>query len=516
MPLPVQNVVLVHGYSETSLGAYYNLPELLSAANFGVESIVLSAFDSLDDHVTIDDLAAALEQRVLDLEAESPGLIASSAFICHSTGALVTRRWLLNRFAKGRGAPDPATVPQIPARVITMAGANHGSSLAEIGKSPVGYLQKLIEKHQLTVGRRVLTDLDYGSAFLLRLNDEWLAAWNDDEYPLGARVLPFSLGGDFKGWDKLMDLFWGTCERGSDNTVRISGANLNYSVVKADASTGAMRRIAPKRRAPHRIVPGYSHWDGQTGILHAPDANDAAFALLLKALQVPENAYDALAATWDADNAAWSQAAGIDGVANVEKTNATLVFNVTDRSGAGIEDCMIAFWDQAVLPDPNAGALRDLPPTRPVDIITPDAPETPEEEAFRLSVIDATLKSADAILDNSPIHNNVERGSYSFYINQPKWRGADGTRRHAVYIEALSDSPYIGYKPIVYQTTDADSMLVRPNEFTYIFVTLDRDTDQMFAAYTWQQAFDLPSRQAAKWRPFVQNPFRVPPRPKGP
>ena len=56
------SVVLVHGYSETSLGAYQHLPELLSAAGF--DSIVLSAFDSLDDFVTIGDLAGALEMRV--------------------------------------------------------------------------------------------------------------------------------------------------------------------------------------------------------------------------------------------------------------------------------------------------------------------------------------------------------------------------------------------------------------------------------------------------------------------
>ncbi len=61
------SVVLVHGYSETSLAAYQNYPELLSAAGF--DTIVLSAFDSLDDFVTIDDLAVSLEMRVADLEA---------------------------------------------------------------------------------------------------------------------------------------------------------------------------------------------------------------------------------------------------------------------------------------------------------------------------------------------------------------------------------------------------------------------------------------------------------------
>src|SRR5580698_707748 len=102
------SVVLVHGYSETSLGAYQNIPELLSAAGF--DTIVLSAFDSLDDFVTIDDLAGALELRVADLEATGFN-VRDAAFVCHSTGALVVRRWVLNRRAAA-ATPDAAVLPQ--------------------------------------------------------------------------------------------------------------------------------------------------------------------------------------------------------------------------------------------------------------------------------------------------------------------------------------------------------------------------------------------------------------------
>ena len=47
------DVLFVHGYSETSLGAYFNMPARLQAAMPSVERIVLAAFDSLDDTVTI-------------------------------------------------------------------------------------------------------------------------------------------------------------------------------------------------------------------------------------------------------------------------------------------------------------------------------------------------------------------------------------------------------------------------------------------------------------------------------
>ena len=127
-----------------------------------VDDIVLAAFNSLDDTVTIDDLAIAMEERVTALGAAWTA--GPWAIICHSTGALIARRWLLNRLGKG----------PIPTHLITMGGANHGSTLAQMGKSPLSYIQKLFAKQSPTVGANVLTDLDYGSGFLLKLNTDWM------------------------------------------------------------------------------------------------------------------------------------------------------------------------------------------------------------------------------------------------------------------------------------------------------------------------------------------------------
>src|SRR5580700_9635837 len=121
--MQIMDVLLVHGYSETSLGAYFNLPTRLLAAAGGIGRIVLAAYDSLDDAVTIDDLADAMETRVRALESANAFATAGSAVICHSTGALVARRWLLNRLAA------EGTTAAIPAYLITLAGANHGSTL---------------------------------------------------------------------------------------------------------------------------------------------------------------------------------------------------------------------------------------------------------------------------------------------------------------------------------------------------------------------------------------------------
>ena len=84
----VQHIIFIHGYSEQSLGAYYNFPTRVSAAT-GIPSteIYLSAFDSLDDDVTIGDLADALESRIVALESNGVA-IGDAAVIAHSTGAL--------------------------------------------------------------------------------------------------------------------------------------------------------------------------------------------------------------------------------------------------------------------------------------------------------------------------------------------------------------------------------------------------------------------------------------------
>jgi hypothetical protein len=497
------SVVLVHGYSETSLGAYQHIPELLSAAGF--DAIVLSAFDSLDDFVTIDDLAGALEMRVADLEATGFD-VRNAAFVCHSTGALVVRRWVLNRRAAA-ATPDAAVLPQ---RIVTMAGANHGSSLAEIGKTPIGYLQKLLFSHVLSVGKCVLTDLEYGSDFLWRLNDEWLSAWNDAQYPLHSQMLAFSLGGDCIGNDKAMRLFWATCESGSDNTVRISGANLNYTFLDANPDSNPPK-IEPRflyRLVPHLILHGYSHFDSTTGVLHAPDATDAAFTALLTALQTPATAYDALALQWAAQNATWT-------TGNPSDANSTVVFGLKDQVGRPIGDCMIAFWDeQDIQGDPRDVTLAPSQP--PGAEFVPPPAETAAEVATRQQVINASVSSSDAILDHSPIHNDVATGSYSFYLNYPTWCGPDNQRHHAIYIEAVSESQYVAYKATIYRPSVDINRLIQANQFTYVRVTLSRNSDDEYAMYKWEPALDAPARAAAVWRPFPMLPSSVPRRPVAP
>src|ERR1700752_4827915 len=94
-----KRIILVHGYSVRTLDTYGMLPQLLANESYKPEDIFLSAFDSLNDDITCDDLANALEYRVS--EPELDGLdMRDTGIISHSTGAMVVRRWMLNRHNK--------------------------------------------------------------------------------------------------------------------------------------------------------------------------------------------------------------------------------------------------------------------------------------------------------------------------------------------------------------------------------------------------------------------------------
>lgn len=444
--MSVERILLVHGYSETSLGAYSDFPSMLTKAGYTVDQIVLSAFNSLDDQITIDDLAFALEEHARDLEAGGWDF-SKAAVVCHSTGALVARRWLLNRRQANKGS-------SVPSHFITMAGANHGSTLAQVGKSVLGYVQKLLQKHVLSVGAGVLADLDYGSDFLLRLNRQWLVAANagllDD-------VFIFSMGGDCLGNDSAVKFLWQSSEPGSDNTVRMSGASLNYRFLIADPDAGTIDFLEPSHRVAHLIVPGKSHFGSDTGILASiHDTNDPAFLAVMEALSVPSTPYAAVQSKWDASNAAW--------MANPSKqpdTDATLVFYVSDRAGQPVDDCFIGFLDQA-----NADA----------------------------NLVASLAASSAAIIPHSPIHNDTQRGSYSFYLNWPKYAAVN----HLLHIEADSGSEYITYKAVDYTPSPAVQKMIAPNEFTYVLITIDRDAYATYALYELGQPLDLTSN----WMPF--------------
>lgn len=435
-----------------------------------VDEVVLAAFNSLDDTVTIDDLADAMEERVKALGAswtQGPW-----AIICHSTGALVARLWLLNRLGSG----------PIPTHLVTMGGANHGSTLAQMGKSVLGYVQKMFLKQSPTVGANVLTDLDYGSDFLLKLNADWMARWNDGSLDA---LSTFSMGGDFVGNDRSLQVFWQTHELGSDNTVRISGANLNYTLIEATHGVGGPGVIAvrPVRPVPHLVLDGYSHFGDDTGILGwVNPAGDFSIQAVVEALGVQAPAAyasladPAVAGSWAARTAAWaanSRAARAADGSLPSSVNSTGVFTIRDESGRSIEDCVIAVLDQNALGGPN-------------NVVNPNA-------VARL--ITATNNVSEAIMPHSPIQNNVQRASYSFYIDYDAYLQSSP---HWFHIEAALPG-LVSFIPMTFTQRPQLPHTLYPNEFTYLSLTMKRDTSQTYAIYDFGPTLNLPG---TSWMPF--------------
>jgi hypothetical protein len=69
-------------------------------------------------------------------------------------------------------------------------------------------------------------------------------------------------------------------------------------------------------------------------------------------------------------------------------------------------------------------------------------------------------------------------------------------------VEAHSPSPRIGYQEVNYTIPPEIGKLVRPNEFTYVRLRLQRDTDSAYALYQWGPDLQLGSITWGPEKPF--------------
>jgi hypothetical protein len=441
----VKHVLLVHGYAVTTFNTYGLLPKRLGTVGVVPQNIYLSAYDSLNDDTTSNDLALALAARIDTLTGAGLDLSAT-AVIAHSFGALVVRRWILNRWAQ-------AAV--LPSHFISLGGAHHGSTVAQLGETQLAYLYRALDG--TSVGLEVLQDLDYGSEFLLQLNEEWIDAHTAANPP---SVRSFSVIGDDHS-DLVNQLFWQTNENGSDGTVRISGGNLNYRMLSFDQTTEppALREKKLGYDVPHLILSGASHVGSKKGIVEGNAATmDLVFPAVKEALEVstPE-AYAALATNWRERTEAWSSAHKND-------CNSTVVFSLRHPGGRHVKDALILIRDE---------------------------PRDPADKAFLSDGnIQPVLNVTPSIEPPHPIQNNVTPSSISFYLNYEKFVA---TYPHSVEIHINSGSPEVTYPPAVYSVQTGSGASIRPNEFLYIKVTLNRQSKETYVVIPASANPDLTS-----------------------
>jgi hypothetical protein len=263
-------VLFIHGWSVRDTATYGELPAWLGEQTgpdhspIAVQNIYLGKYISFEDSVTVDDIARAFRQALED--ELGPSLRRGETFACvtHSTGGPVIRHWLLHEWG-GKLARCPMS------HLVMLAPANHGSALAQLGKSRLCRVKAFFQG--VEPGQRVLDWLELGSDEQWALNDRWLEL---DLVKEG--IYPFVLTGqtiDRKLYDVLNSY---TGEPGSDGVVRVAAANLNYRSIRMVQKDGRLV-IDDLRRAPRTafgVLPGCAHSGDSQGILRSVTRANAA------------------------------------------------------------------------------------------------------------------------------------------------------------------------------------------------------------------------------------------------
>lgn len=265
-------LVFVHGYSVSNFDTYGELPirmreeGTLRGFDVQVENVFLGRYITFSDEVRIDDVSIALETAV----NEQLDLSAGKRFVCitHSTGGPVVRNWWQNFYINtGRACPM--------SHLVMLAPANHGSALAQLGKSKLSRMKSWLDG--VEPGQNILDWLELGSDDACSLNKSWIMKGAPNIS--GEGVFLFILTGqdiDRKLYDHINSY---TGEVGSDGVVRTSSANLNsryIQVVQPDpkfengkliSSALVMQDVSAAPKVPFRILAGKSHSNTTMGIM---------------------------------------------------------------------------------------------------------------------------------------------------------------------------------------------------------------------------------------------------------
>ena len=262
-------LLFVHGWSVTHTNTYAYLPEAIEALSpdtleLEVAHIHLGRYISFHDEVTVEDVARAFEQARREVLGDE-----NFSCITHSTGGPVIRTWVELFY----GASELKRLPM--KHLIMLAPANHGSALAQLGKSRLNRLATWVRG--IEPGERILHWLELGSDQQWALNLRWLDYQND-----AASFYPVVLTGQDREW-KLYDFLNSyTGEAGTDGVIRVAAANMNYRYIKlrqncqAEVSSDDDKRplhrleVVENRTSPYvplGIIPETSHTGDEMGIM---------------------------------------------------------------------------------------------------------------------------------------------------------------------------------------------------------------------------------------------------------
>ena len=232
--MAVPPVLLIHGYSAESSTAdladitsiYGELPAVLRAeyGDANVFELDVSRYITLDDGVTLDDIAFALDRALR--QDYSHLLDGKFRVIIHSTGALVIRNWIRRFSLQYKNRPLE--------RVIYMAGALFGSGWAHIGKGQLAKWSRWVFQSGAERGVQVLDALELASDWTLDLHIHFLGAGRAmlDDY--GVREAAIIGSAADPDWFAIPIPY--AHESGSDGVVRVAAGNPTCIYVRLGAS----------------------------------------------------------------------------------------------------------------------------------------------------------------------------------------------------------------------------------------------------------------------------------------
>src|SRR6184192_168451 len=218
-------IVLVHGYSAESpspdptsiANIYGTLPQRLRAT-YDVIEVDLSRYVSLNDSVSVADIARGLNRALIE---QHPGLLESGFHVViHSTGALVIRRWIADF------SPKPSPIRNL----VYLAGANRGSGWATIGQGQIARWGRFVFERGAQRGLKVLQSLEFGSSSTIDLHRSFIR--QDSRMVENYKVQEFVIVGTQAdaAWFEFPVRY--AHEDGSDGVVRVSASNLNFNYLE--------------------------------------------------------------------------------------------------------------------------------------------------------------------------------------------------------------------------------------------------------------------------------------------
>jgi hypothetical protein len=447
-------LIFVHGWSVTDTSTYGDLPASLVAGaatrgiQLDIQHIHLGKYVSFHDEVTIDDIARALNFALNELPGNS-NRIAPFSCITHSTGGPVVRHWV----EKYYGAKKLDKLPL--KHLVMLAPANHGSSLAALGKKRVGRIKSWFAG--VEPGQGVLDWLSLGSAGQWQLNEAAL------KYKATAsKFFQFVLTGqgiDTQFYDFLNGYL---VESGSDGVVRVAGANMNYrflSLRQTDEPIkkgSKVRSLVAHPNKPVRTSPkialgvfhNFSHSGRKMGIMTVAATRPAHSQIVTEILGClavnTARQYETRAAELNELTTA-EQLRAPNGKDDLIGRNSMLVFRVHDELGNIIQD-------------------EDF------DVLLLGGPRYREDKLPKGFFLDRQF--------------NRQSESLVYYLNADKMQELE----KGLYGFRVVARPEKGFSYFFNAEFRSDGMAIdkvfSPNQTTYIDVTLNRQVDKNVFRFT--------------------------------